>query len=106
MLQASTQNTFQERLNHLFVSTRATYRDVVDGTGGVIREAYLWQLRTGRAINPSYKVIAALAKYFNVSPGYFFGEADNNDITRLVGNLDDNERRIVHRIAFNLLFHT
>jgi len=53
MLQASTQNTFQERLNHLFASTRATYRDVVDGTGGVIRETYLWQLRTGRGNNPS-----------------------------------------------------
>jgi len=46
MLQTSTPNTFQERLNHLFTSSRATYRDVVDGTGGVIREAYLWQLRT------------------------------------------------------------
>ena len=74
MLQTSTPNTFQERLNHLFNSSRATYRDVIDGTGGVVREAYLWQLRTGRAINPSYKVIAALASYFNVKPGYFFGE--------------------------------
>jgi len=103
MLQTSTPNTFQERLNHLFTSSRATYRDVIDGTGGVVREAYLWQLRTGRAINPSYKVIAALASYFNVSPGYFFGEVDKGTL-RLVGNLNDDERRIVHRIAFNLLY--
>jgi len=40
--------------------------------------------RTGRAINPSYKVIAALASYFNVSPGYFFGEIDKGTF-RLVG---------------------
>lgn len=106
MLQATTPNTFQERLNHLFASTRSTYRDVVDGTGGVVREAYLWQLRTGRAVNPSYKVIAALASYFNVNPGYFFGEEDNSGINRLVNGFDDNERRIVHRLAFNLLFHT
>ena len=105
MLQTTNPNTFQERLNHLFTNSRATYRDVVDGTSGVIREAYLWQLRTGRAINPSYKVIAALAKYFNVSPGYFFGEDDNNHMTQLVGNLNDDERRIVHRIAFNLLYN-
>jgi transcriptional regulator with XRE-family HTH domain len=104
MLQTSTPNTFQERLNHLFASTRVTYRDVIDGTGGVIREAYLWQLRTGRAINPSYKVIAALASYFNVSPGYFFGENEKG-LFQLVGNLNDDERRIVHQIAFNLLYN-
>ena len=106
MLQTTNPNTFQDRLNHLFSDTRATYRDVVDGTGGVIREAYLWQLRTGRAINPSYKVISALAKYFNVSPGYFFGEEDYNGVTRLVKGLDENERRIVHHIALKFLFHT
>ena len=106
MLQEATPNIFQERLNHLFASTRATYRDVVDGTGGVIREAYLWQLRMGRAINPPYKVIAALASYFNVSPAYFFGEEDHNDLTRLVDGLNEHERRIVHRIALNLLFRT
>ena len=104
MLQTFTPNTFQERLNRLFASTRVTYRDVIDGTGGVIREAYLWQLRTGRAINPSYKVIAALASYFNVSPGYFFGENEKGPF-QLVGNLNDDERRIVHQIAFNLLYN-
>jgi hypothetical protein len=48
-------------------------------------------------------VIAALASYFNVSPGYFFGEVDKGTL-RLVGNLNDDERRIVHRIAINLLY--
>jgi transcriptional regulator with XRE-family HTH domain len=106
MLQTFTPNTFKDRLNHLFASTSATYRDVVDGTGGVVREAYLWQLRTGRAINPSYKVIAALASYFHVRPGYFFGEEDNSGIARFVNGLNEDERRIAHRIAFSLLFHT
>ena len=106
MLQTSTPNTFRERLNHLFACKSATYRDVVDGTGGVVREAYLWQLRTGRAINPSYKVIAALASYFHVRPGYFFGEEDNGGIAKLVNGFNEDERRIAHRIAFSLLFHT
>jgi transcriptional regulator with XRE-family HTH domain len=79
---------------------------VVDGTGGVIREAYLWQLRTGRAINPSYKVIAALAGYFHVNPAYFFGEEEQDDLTKLVDGLNEHERRIVQRIAINLLVHT
>ena len=106
MLQTTTSNTFQERLNHLFDSKRATYRDVVDGTGGIIREAYLWQLRTGRAINPSYKVIAALASYFNVKPGYFFGEEVNSSSARLVSGLNEDERRIVHRFVLDILSQT
>jgi hypothetical protein len=73
MLQATTTNIFQERLNHLFACTRATYRDVVDGTGGAIREAYFWQLRTGHAINPSFKVISALASTSTSSRVSFSG---------------------------------
>lgn len=105
MLQTTTPNTFQERLNHLFANTRATYRDVVNGTGGIIKEAYLWQLRTGRAINPSYKVIAALASFFHVSPSYFFGEDESHGITLVVGGLSKYERRVFHRIAVKFLSH-
>ena len=32
---------------------------------------YLWQLRTGRKDNPTYKVLTGLADFFGVSPAYF-----------------------------------
>lgn len=56
MLQTSTPNTFQERLNRLFPSTHATYRYVVDSTGGIVREVYLWQLRLARVSNSHYSI--------------------------------------------------
>jgi transcriptional regulator with XRE-family HTH domain len=36
---------------------------------------YLWQLRTGRRDNPTYKVVVGLADFFGVSPTYFFEDA-------------------------------
>jgi len=33
---------------------------------------YLWQLRTGRKDNPTYKVLIGLSNFFRVSPTYFF----------------------------------
>lgn len=42
----------------------------------VISPTYLWQLRTGRRDNPTYKHLVALARYFAVSPAFFFEEAD------------------------------
>ena len=36
---------------------------------------YLWQLRTGRKDNPTYKVLTGLADFFGVSPAYFFEDS-------------------------------
>ncbi len=35
---------------------------------------YLSQLRTGKRTNPSHELLAALARFFGVSIGYFFDE--------------------------------
>jgi transcriptional regulator with XRE-family HTH domain len=35
---------------------------------------YLSQLRSGKRTNPSHELLAALAKFFGVSVGYFFDE--------------------------------
>jgi transcriptional regulator with XRE-family HTH domain len=43
----------------------------------VISPTYLWQLRTGRRDNPTYKHLVALARYFDVSPAFFFDEAES-----------------------------
>ncbi len=32
----------------------------------------MWQLRTGRRDNPTYKLLTGLSRFFAVSPAYFF----------------------------------
>ncbi len=89
----SIDHVFRDRINYLFDVTNVTYRQVVKGTHGIVKETYLWQLRSGRACNPSYKVIAALAQFFNVHPGYFFTDTegwqqiDFDDLHSWLGNL-------------------
>jgi transcriptional regulator with XRE-family HTH domain len=38
----------------------------------VISATYIWQLRTGRRGNPTYRHLIGLARLFGVSPAYFF----------------------------------
>jgi transcriptional regulator with XRE-family HTH domain len=47
----------------------ATGEQVTSGT-------YVWQLRTGRRDNPTYKLLIGLSRFFGVSPAYFFDEAE------------------------------
>ena len=51
-----------------------TVADGINAAAGekVIEQSYIWQVRTGRKDNPSYKVLAQLAGYFGVHPGFFF----------------------------------
>jgi transcriptional regulator with XRE-family HTH domain len=37
---------------------------------------YVWQLKTGRRDNPTYKLLIGLSRFFGVSPTYFFDEAE------------------------------
>lgn len=46
----------------------------------VIEQSYIWQVRTGRKDNPSYKVLAQLAGYFGVHPAFFFPDDSENAI--------------------------
>jgi transcriptional regulator with XRE-family HTH domain len=74
------------RLDHLFRTVHPAERKsyTPDDVAKAINEAagervtsgtYLWQLRTGRRDNPTYKVILGLAGFFGVSPTYFFEDA-------------------------------
>ena len=47
-----------------------TIEEVATGTG--VSVTYLRNMLAGRQDNPSRKVIAALARFFEVSPAYFF----------------------------------
>jgi hypothetical protein len=42
----------------------------------VISGQYVWQLRTGRRDNPTYRHLVALSRFFGVSPMCFFDEAE------------------------------
>lgn len=74
------------RMEALFASVRgsdggphpADVAAAINGAAGdhVISATYLWQLRTGRRDNPTYKHLVALARYFGVSPAFFFDEAE------------------------------
>jgi transcriptional regulator with XRE-family HTH domain len=41
-----------------------------------ISPGYVWQLRTGRRGNPTYRQLIALSRFFDVSPTFFFEEAE------------------------------
>lgn len=68
---------FAEKLNMLFEMKRKndgskySQEDVIQGTNGVLTRAYLWKLRTGRAKNPGFNIVQALADFFEVNINYF-----------------------------------
>jgi transcriptional regulator with XRE-family HTH domain len=68
-----------EKVDHLFLTVRRsdgrehTYDEVESGTGGRVSRSYVWKLRKGRNRNPSLEVVEALAGFFGVPAGYFFG---------------------------------
>jgi len=101
-------NSFAQRLSYLFEISGATYKEVVAGTKGAIKEVYLYQLRTGKAKNPSYKVIKALSEYFRVSPGYFFdGQTYSPEITdEIVSKLFAQMASIDEQKAYRMVFRS
>lgn len=68
---------FADKLNMLFEMKRKSdgskysQEDVIQGTNGVLTRAYLWKLRTGRAKNPGFNIVQALADFFDVDINYF-----------------------------------
>lgn len=70
---------FRARLNELFAAAerrgrRITNREVVlwmNDHGYAIKDAYLSQLRSGRATSPSLKIIEGLSAYFDVDSSRF-----------------------------------
>lgn len=74
------------RINRLFETLHPrergehTLQEVIDGIraqgGPTLSLGYLWQLRHGVKDNPTKQHLEALARFFGVSPAYFFdGEA-------------------------------
>lgn len=73
---------FAKKLNTLFEKktkldgTKYTQEEVIEGTNGVLTRAYLWKLRTGRAKNPGFNIVQALANFFEVDINYFQAAED------------------------------
>lgn len=83
-----------EKLEKLFNEVRKpdgskyTQTEVVEGTNGVLTRVYLWKLRTGRATNPGFHIIKALADFFHVDTNYFSQDeesAEEKEKTRPTG---------------------
>lgn len=81
------QGLIAQRLDHLFTTvhpegrkpyTHAEVADAINAAAGerLASTTYIWQLRTGRSDNPTYKVLVGLSRFFGVSPAYFFDQAD------------------------------
>lgn len=81
------ESLFTARLDYLFQTIRrgdgrqyapADVAEAINEAAGhdVISGTYVWQLRTGRRSNPTYKHMVALSRFFKVSPAYFFDDAD------------------------------
>ncbi|MDO8612832.1 MAG: XRE family transcriptional regulator [Dehalococcoidia bacterium] len=100
--------TLAERIDHLFrnqLSPRGreyTYREVaaaVTGRNGTtFSPAYLWQLRTGAKDNPTMRHLEALARFFQVSPSYFFDdeltEFPDTEVRQLVASRNETLRQM------------
>ena len=67
-----------------------------DGT--TFSPAYLWQLRTGAKDNPTMRHLEALARFFQVSPSYFFDdeltEFPDTEVRQLVASRNETLRQM------------
>lgn len=53
-------------------------------TGEKVSHNTLWKLRTGKAENPTKRVLEAIAKFFGVSPTYFFDDESSERIAKQI----------------------
>ena len=101
------------KLDRLFQAVRPagrseySYQEVADairGEGGpTISATYLWQLRKGLRDNPTRNHLAALARFFGVSPAYFFdddaAEVVDAQLSLLAAMRDASVRSVALRAA-------
>lgn len=60
---------------------------------------YLSQLRTGKRTNPSHELLAALARFFGVSPAYFFDPEHAEKVSQQLAALDELRQAGVQSLA-------
>ena len=114
MGQSST-GTLADKINRLFEVVRRPDREQYrneevatacrEATGESFSATYLWQLRTGRRVNPTKRHLEALAQFFQVPPAYFFDDEQGDRIAEeleLLGALRDSAVRQIALRAVTL----
>lgn len=82
----------------------AAIRQGADGREGeTISAAYIWGLRTGAKDNPTMRHLQALARFFQVSPAYFFEEELTEFPETEVRLLAASRPETLRRLALTLL---
>lgn len=81
-----------DKINHLFevlhprdrgpLSNEEVAAEITAQGAATISASYLWLLRTGKRDNPTARHLEALARYFGVTPDYFFDVAVAEDVRR------------------------
>jgi ESX-1-secreted protein regulator len=64
---------------------------------------YLSQLRTGKRMNPSQELLAALARFFGVSIGYFFDEKVAESVLTELSTLEAMRQAGVRAVAMRAI---
>jgi len=104
--------TLAEKINHLFATVlrpdgKRYSNDDVAGTvtadGTQISNQYLSYLRRGERDNPTKKHLEALARFFSVSPAYFFDDVKSKAIAEELQLLralaDSGVKRVATRLG-------
>ncbi len=92
---------FSENLNRLLENNKKpdgtpySQKEVVESAPGILTREYLWRLRTGKALKPSYQVVKALADFFGIDPNYFF----QNNATQPDTPETDQQKDLSHLIS-------
>ncbi len=98
-----------EKLDQLFKAAHGrgdrelTYQEVADGvmeqSGVKISPSYIWELRTGATTNPRKAHMEALARFFKVSPVYFYEDEQGEQIYERLESLVTIRDSSIGRIA-------
>ncbi|MEU3455593.1 helix-turn-helix domain-containing protein [Micromonospora sp. NPDC006766] len=97
-------HSFAARFEHLLSSypnpvSRRRYSDAEIAAAIGLSKTAVWNLRTGQTANPTWETIHALAEFFGVTPGYFFGAAEEPDAELRAAMADAGVRHIATRAA-------
>lgn len=86
-METNDDHLFSENLNRLLENNKKpngtpySQKEVVESAPGILTREYLWRLRTGKALKPSYQIVKALADFFGIDPNYFFESNTQQDET-------------------------
>ncbi len=104
--------TFADRLNFAFRTitqedgAEYTPEDIQEASDKAVTASYVWRLRSGKADNPTIKVVKVLSDFFGVQPSFFLDdlkedEADSapNRILMRSAGLSEADQQILLEMA-------